>query len=158
MADLKASFEKLGLTGVKTILASGNVAFDSADKSVEVIQKQLEEQLEKDFGFAVKVIVRPQQKLAQMLESDPFKNIAATKNTRLYVLFLRQKFNGNISLPFQSPLKELHILKIEEKEVYCVVTLSQTAGTTEAMKVLTKEFGKETTLRNWNTLQKIAIC
>jgi uncharacterized protein (DUF1697 family) len=47
-------------------------------------------------------------------------------------------------------------LRVSEREVCSVLTLSPNSGTTKAMDILEKEFGKNVTTRNWNTVIKIA--
>jgi uncharacterized protein (DUF1697 family) len=37
-----------------------------------------------------------------------------------------------------------------------VMMLTADAGTVDAMEILEKEFGKDITTRNWNTVQKVA--
>jgi uncharacterized protein (DUF1697 family) len=155
MADVKAVFESLGFENVKTLLASGNVIFESSEKNIQKLTQQIEVVLEKKCKFIVKVILREISEIQKIIDSEPFKNISVDKNTRLYVLFLNEKNSKSIPLPYTSPLKDFKILRVDDFEVYCVLQLQHESRTVDSMKVLGKEFGKNTTMRNWNTVLKL---
>lgn len=154
MADLKQSFVDLGYENVKTLLASGNVLFDTED-SKKVATEKIEKKLLGDFGFEVKIILKPQEEIKKIIELKPFKGIPVTKNTRLYVTFLGAKNTSALSMPYFSPLKDFEIIKIDDYEVYSVLTVTPGARTVDSMKILNKEFGKFNTMRNWNTVLKL---
>jgi len=58
MADLKKSFEKMGLKNVRTVLASGNVVFESEQKDTTVIIREIESGLKLEFNRDINVILR----------------------------------------------------------------------------------------------------
>lgn len=155
MADLKKAFIEMGFENVRTLLASGNVLFDSgqADKKViaEKIGAGLRELVKKDAGVAL----RSRFDLGKILAADPFKEIAVTPSIRLYVTFLGEKSGPRtISIPFAAPHGEFRILRATPTEVFSVLDLAKGIGTPEAMSIIEKEFGKNVTTRNWNTVLK----
>ena len=58
MERLRASLGKLGFGGVRTYVQSGNVVFQSEQKSAAEISKKIEAKILRDFGFAVPVILK----------------------------------------------------------------------------------------------------
>jgi hypothetical protein len=68
---------------------------------------------------------------------------------------LSEKPKSSIRIPYESPEKDFKILSVHDGAVLSVVTLTPKRGTTEAMSILEKEFGKSITTRNWNTIAKI---
>ncbi len=156
MADLKKTLEKAGYTNVKTLLASGNVVLDAKETGV-VLRKKLETLLEKTFGFPIPVLVRTMSEIMTIVKSDPFKKIPVTKETRLYVTFVSEdsKPKGLIRIPYASPNGEYKILRATSTEIFSVLVLSPTTNTVKVMDVLEKEFGKNVTTRNCNTVEKI---
>lgn len=56
MADLKRTFEALGLGRVQTYIQSGNVLFDS-DEEEKTLRDRIEREIEAVFGFSVSVIL-----------------------------------------------------------------------------------------------------
>ena len=91
-----------------------------------------------------------------MVASDPFKGITVMPRTRLYVTFLGERPKATLKIPYESPGRDFRILRLGDGALFSVLTLSPTHGTTDAMEILEKEFGKAITTRNWNTIGKIA--
>jgi uncharacterized protein (DUF1697 family) len=155
MDELKKAFESLGFKNIKTLLASGNVVFDSPNSSPSALAKTIEEKLKKKLGHEIVVLIRTIRKLNRLAEMNPFKGIKLTPQTRLYVSFLSEKPKGGVKIPYKSPDKNFKLLRGTGKEVFGVVTLSQNTGTTDLMGYLEKEFGRKITTRNWNTILKV---
>ncbi len=156
MEDLKKDFESLGFTGVQTLLNSGNVIFSSTETNSTVLTQKIEEKLAKTFGWEIGVILRTSDQIQDLINSDPFKDISITPETRLYVTFLSEKPRSNLKIPHDPPDKSFRIIHLTDSEVCSVVLLSTDKNTTDLMKFLEKEFGKKVTTRNWNTIIKIA--
>ncbi|MBI3125094.1 MAG: DUF1697 domain-containing protein [Ignavibacteriales bacterium] len=155
MADLKKMLEKIGFSNVQTILASGNVVFDSAEKNLAAIKETIEKKINEVFGFQVKTIIHSMNELKSLVSSDPFKGIEVTKETRLYVTFLSHKPKSTFKAPYQTPDKLFQILKATDYALFGVLSVKD-AHSVDAMNFIDKEFGKEVTTRNWNTIVKVA--
>lgn len=155
MVELKKTFESLGFQNVKTLLASGNVLFETPKKSTDMLVKQIQEKLEHELGHEVGVVLRTMEEIQNLVDVNPFKNIEMTQQTRLYVTFLPEKQERAVIIPHESTGRDFRILHISASEVYSVVILSQDRGTTDLMSFLEKEFGRKVTTRNWNTIARI---
>ena len=59
MEDLREVFESLGYDGVRTVLASGNVVFETRKTAVGTLTRRIEDTLEQAFGYRITVVVRP---------------------------------------------------------------------------------------------------
>lgn len=157
MVDLRKAFEELGFKNVKTVLNSGNVLFSSSDKDAVKITSQIKGRLHETFAKEIDVIVRSKSDLQKLVKEDPFQNINVDVNTRLYVTFLSEEPTHSFKLPYESPQKDFSILKKINKDLCSVLRLSPKTRTTEAMKIVEKEFGKKVTTRNWNTVLKTTM-
>ncbi len=155
MADLKKLLEKTGYKNVKTLLASGNVVFDSDEKSIAKLRQSLESLIARKFGFPVPVILRTRDDLKKIDASAPFKGIAVTPETRLYVTFLGNPHKSALNGPYKDPKFEFRITRVTSGEVFSVLIVNGDRGTVDAMGFIEKEFGKDVTTRNWNTVQKL---
>ncbi|MDE3058380.1 MAG: DUF1697 domain-containing protein [Bacteroidota bacterium] len=153
MAEMKKVLEKIGLKNVVTILASGNAVFESEIESVDKLTADISAALEKKFQFSIPVLLRTFSDIEKMIALDPFRGIKITPQIRLYVTFLSEKPKGKISA-YVSPDKSFRIISGTENAAFSVLDLSK-ANTPEAMSFLEKEFGKNVTTRNWNTVVKI---
>lgn len=157
MKDLQISFEHLGCKDVKTLLNSGNVVFSYDEYDLEILKTKIEIQLQKDFGFFIDTCILNQQKLQELVSDNPFASVSVTKETRLYVTFITDlPINNSLKIPYVTPEKEFCILKVSHIAVFSFLVLSDKYNTTDAMKVLEKEFGKNVTTRNWKTVVKLA--
>lgn len=156
MDDLKKTLATLEFSNVKTLLASGNVLFETVKTKEGTLAIAIEETLLKAFGLQVGVIVRSIENIEKLIASNPFKGIKVTKDTRLYVTFLPEKVKSTLKIPYTSPEKDLKILSASDTEVCTVLTLSPDRNSIDLMKIIEKEFGKKVTTRNWNTVVKIA--
>jgi uncharacterized protein (DUF1697 family) len=155
MDELKKLFESMGFHGVRTILNSGNVLFQGGGAPTKALVDRIEKEIEEAFGHKVAVILRTIPEVQEMADSNPFKKVKVTPETRLYVTFLSEKPAANLKLPYESHEKDFKILSIQDGAVFSVVTLMPKRGTSEAMADLEKQFGKRITTRNWNTVSKM---
>jgi uncharacterized protein (DUF1697 family) len=155
MDDLKKWFAALGFKNVKTILASGNVLFESADDDEEALAKKIAAKLKAESGHDVGIQVRSIEEIQKLADRNPFKKIKVTPETRLYITFLPEKPKSKLKIPYVSPEKDFKIIEVTNREICSVVDLNLGRGTVEAMGILEKEFGKNITTRNWNTIGKM---
>lgn len=155
MADLKKMLEKMGYTDVKTLLNSGNAIFNTDETSAPVLAEKIEAQIEKTFGFGAHTIIRSIAEIEKLVRAHPFKGITVTPATRLYVTFLTDKPKSTLAIPYESEDGLYRILSANDAQICSVLTVTDTKNTTDAMKILEKEYGKNITTRNWNTVEKM---
>ena len=78
MEQLRRIFESVGLTNVETVIASGNVIFDSRSKNSKAIEKKLQAKLEESLGYTVATFVRSMEELSAIASHTPFPKIPKT--------------------------------------------------------------------------------
>jgi uncharacterized protein (DUF1697 family) len=155
MEDLRNAFESMGFQKVFTLLASGNVIFDVPKSSSSSLKKKIEEGLKKEFGQEIGIITRTIEEIRELVDSNPFKKIKVTPQTRLYVTFLSEKPKTKLKIPYADSTGAFKILRVTDSEVFSVLVLSPSFHTTELMRIIEKEYGKNVTTRNWNTVVKL---
>lgn len=156
MNALKKVFEKMGFWNVRTLLASGNVIFDSEKVDKKVLTREVESTLKNEFKRDIGVILRSLDDLKNFKLLGPFKGVEITPDIRLYVSFLFEEGKPRtIEIPYATPREELRILYATATEVFSVLDLSKGKKTPDAMNIIEKEFGSNLTTRNWNTVLKI---
>src|SRR5580700_6967714 len=89
MERLRASFEALGFSDVKTYVQSGNVIFKTAKISETGLTGKIARKILDDLGHSVSVLVRSPAELGEVLKC-PFAKKAGMDGGRLYVTFLSQ--------------------------------------------------------------------
>ena len=101
-ADLKRFFETAGFTNVKTILSSGNVAFDASAKSETVIEQRAEVALQESLGRGFYTIARSSAYLKELLAQDPYTNYTFPSHAKRVVRLLRASCESKVPLPLVS--------------------------------------------------------
>jgi uncharacterized protein (DUF1697 family) len=152
MAELRACLEELGLTEVKTILASGNVRF-STDRPAG-LKAKIEKALAERFGFAVGVVLRTREEIAAMLDGKPFAGVEPGADVMRYVLLFDAPLDP---LPNFSDLPgHLDIARIDPREIYIVAHKLPNGRYSEGMEQIDRQLpnGVLVTTRNWNTIEK----
>jgi len=154
MAVLKKAFEKMGFANARTLLASGNVVFESLKAGQGGLSRKIEDALEKTFGHEIGVVVRTEEELRELKAAEVFKGIEVTPATRLYVTFRPDGTAATGRSAGELSQKDFEVLRVTAGDVCSVLTVKD-AQTVKLMAVLDKEFGKRVTTRNWNTIEKV---
>lgn len=153
MADLRSLLDDLGYDDVQTVVQTGNIVLSTGAPPADVcgtIEKAMGAQL----GVAPKVMVRTKQQFLKVLEANPYPEAAANPTT-LHVAFLEDK-------PLASVIKAIDrkpflpdTFEASGREIY--FHLPNGAGRTKLLGAVTeKRLGVAATLRNWNTVTKLA--
>jgi uncharacterized protein (DUF1697 family) len=153
MADLRAACEAMGLGRVKTILASGNVRFDTGDEGG--LKERLESGLSNAFAFRIGVILRTADEIEAMIGKVPFGKVDPKADVALHVLMSHQKLDPKPDLSARSEYVE--VPRIDEREIYFVAHRQPNGRYTEGIDKLDLMLPKgiEVTMRNWNTILKV---
>jgi uncharacterized protein (DUF1697 family) len=152
MPELKACFEGAGFTAVKTLLSSGNVAFDARTLSEAALERQAEAAMQATLGRSFYTIVRRADALAQLLASDPFAAHAVPPQAKRVVSFMRQVVTPKLALPLASDGAQ--VLALVGREVFTAYEPSPRGPV--FMTLIEKAFGKDVTTRTWDTVKKCA--
>lgn len=158
MVVLKSAMVGLGFLEIKTLLASGNVIFKVEEKSPRLELKQrIEKKLEDTFGFSIRVILLSAAEINALIDLKPFESVHLTPAVRLYVTFAGEVITNQARTELLAASQPgFRVLHVTDRWVFGVVTLENGSRTVDAMKILTKHLGKNITVRNWNTVVKIA--
>ncbi len=153
MEELKRAFGTLRFTNVRTVLASGNVLFESPATPVATIEKKIEKALETRLGKKIAVFVRTLDSLQRLAASEPFMKAGVAPQTRLYVTFLPAK--PKKSQMWTNSPGGLQIFRVTPGEVLSMISLASGARTVDLMQFLGKEFGDRITTRNYTTILRV---
>lgn len=151
MAELRAVFESLGYDGVRTVLASGNVLFETKRTAEATLARRIETALSEAFGARIPVVVLTRAELERLAKANPFAKVDLGPSKRPHVTFLKTKPREGSKLPQGAGYQ---VLGIVGRAVCSVVDLSG-ASSPDLMRALDKEFGTEVTTRGWPTVEKV---
>lgn len=152
MARLKKMFEALGCHKVVTYINSGNVIF-SDERSVGKLVPLIEVALAKDFGLAIRVVLRDLANIQKLCKKIP-KNWTNDINLKTDVMFLWDEINSpdilkniNVNPQFET------VRYIDGALVWSIAREYVTRG--NAIKLIKTDVYKHMTIRNINTVRKL---
>jgi len=99
MTELKRTFEEAGFVDVKTVLSSGNIAFNAPAETEEIIARQVEAAMVKHLGRTFYTIVRLASYMSELVEEDPFTDFNLAANAKQIIMFLGVPPETKILLP-----------------------------------------------------------
>ena len=151
MPRLKELLTERGHGNVRTHLRSGNVVLDSPMGEDELVA-DLEKAIEKEFGFAVPVVVRTGTEIAAVIAGDPFATVA-TDPARYLVTFLPEP-PAKERVDALPPVEGGGEYLVAGRELYLWLP-DGIANTPLAAWKWDKLLGVAGTGRNWNTVTKL---
>ena len=152
MAELKQVLEKMGLQKVKTYIQSGNVLFES-EKEADTLSQQLEEEIKKEFGFSVPVVLRTAEELDQVINDCPFSIDSLLEGESVQVAFLTETPSLDGINQLSAVNSGMDEYQINGKNVY--LFFRQSIRNSKLATQLPK-LGVPATVRNWKTVIKLA--
>ncbi|HZV37794.1 MAG TPA: DUF1697 domain-containing protein [Pseudoxanthomonas sp.] len=153
MPELKRCFEDAGFGNVRTLLSSGNVAFDSPKRSELALARKLETAMAQSLDRSFWTVVRPASHLQALIEADPFASLRLPANAKKVVTFLREPPTARLALPLEK--NGARILAMHGLEILTAYTPQP--GNPAFMALLERTFGGEITTRTWDTVRKCAV-
>ena len=155
MADLRAVAEGLGLTGVQTVLQSGNLVFDSTARKAAALESALKTALKQHHGIETDFLVRSAAELDAIIGANPFPAEAKSAPGKLLVMFLQDRPGAKDLQALRDARKGPESIGHAGRELYIVypdgIGRSKLTGT-----LIEKRLGTRATGRNWNTVTRLA--
>jgi uncharacterized protein (DUF1697 family) len=152
MAEVAATFTEAGFASVKTILASGNVLFDSKAK-VDSVRTKAERALRDTFGYDAWVLAYDLEDVRAISKAFPFTR--EVEGHHSYVTFVTDPdiLDELVALADEAPADE----KIERGKgvVYWQVSKTGTLDSTIGKTMGKKRYKSTTTTRNLRTVDKL---
>ncbi len=153
MADLKKTFESLGLESVQTYIQSGNVLFKSSETSPRKLEEEIEATLTKEYTYKATVVVKSKKEMAQIIKNIP-PNWDGNPSRKYNVLFLRHTIDSKKILKDLAPKDEIEQITYGPGALYWSALTSDLTRTS-MVKLSSHGIYKEVTVRNINTTKKI---
>jgi uncharacterized protein (DUF1697 family) len=154
MADLRTAYEEAGFTDVRTVLSSGNVVFNSRERSVAALARKAEAATVKSMGRPFYTIVRPLSTLQGLVNSDPFSIFELSPGSKKVVTFLGSPTSAIPALPITRD--GVSILASTGHEVLTAYVPNPRGPV--FMTMIEKTLGNKVTTRTWETVRKCATC
>lgn len=147
--DLRRIFEEIGFTNVRTVIASGNVLFESANRSIPKIEDKIEAALEAHMGKRCATIVRSRKQIDELASLNVFDEFSHLPSSACNITFLKR--------PPVSPLEltSNEIASVIGYHAGALLTVNRAPATPDMMREADRVLGKDITTRTWKTVHRI---
>ena len=154
MADLRWAFEREGLTGLETVVASGNLLFDYDERPLDGLEDLFAHVMLDRFDIKSFVAVRDRAAIAQAVEGNPFTGIG--KDNLVHTLFLERQPDQTAfdKLAADQALRGLEKLAIGDRSIY-IDFVSSVAESKLTSAFIERRLGCRGTARNVRSIARI---
>lgn len=153
MKDFKALLLKNGFENAMTYIQSGNVVFQSAEKSIKKLEEKMQKLIEDYYSFDVPVLVLIEKDISDIIVKNPY--IQSQKDvSKLHVTLLSE-------LPKEELISSVRDEKFQSDEfvingttiyLYCPDGYGMTKFSTMFFE---KKLGTTATTRSWKTMEAL---
>jgi uncharacterized protein (DUF1697 family) len=154
MERLRTTFETLGFSGIRTYVQSGNVVFQTKQGSLAPLAKEITEQIRRDFGFDVPVLLRTLKEMENVVGCNPFLKDKAIDQAKLHVTFLADAPAVAIVSGLEPLASKSERFRVVGREVYlyCPDGYGRTKLSNNAIE---RKLSLVATTRNWRTVNAL---
>ena len=152
MADVCKVFSDVGMQNVSSVLASGNILFQS-DKDVVDLKEILEKAMSKHFNYEAFLFIKNEKEINDIFTDNPFP---AIENFHNYIFLGTEKVEETLLEEFEKATKENGEKgKIVDNIFYWQVPKGNTLDSDFGKVLGKKSLKNKITSRNLNTIEKI---
>ena len=153
MDQLRDIFETMDFDNVETFIASGNVIFDSRNKSPALLEKKIGTQLQQALGYEVKTFIRTLEELADVTRQLKSKDTGQQGNI-IYVGFMAVTPDKILIKKLQQMSDKINDFRVHNREAYWLRRTSL-GDSQYSMALIEKTLKTPITFRNVTTVRKI---
>lgn len=156
MPALVAAFESIGLADVRSVIASGNLLFGSPSRAGPALVRRIEAALEQALGFDVTTFLRSETELRALARSEPpFDAALLAQAHAINVMFLADELTAAQRDALAALATDIDAFALRGREAFWLCRTRQSDSRFSAA-VLERRLKVRTTLRTWQTVQKLA--
>jgi len=155
MSDLRALVESLGLTGVRTLLQSGNCVFDAGRAAPAELERRLERTAREKLGLDTELFVRTAAEWRDLVAANPFPAEAKSDPGRLLVYCLRDAPTRDAAAALAAAIAGRERAHVAGRHAW-IVYPDGSGRSKLTGAVVERQLATRGTARNWNTVLKLA--
>jgi uncharacterized protein (DUF1697 family) len=152
MVELREMLTKLGCSGARTYVQSGNAVFGTK-LDTDALTNAVEAALERKMGRPIATTLRTHEQLQAVVDANPFAEIA-TNPAYQCVTFLTEPPSSAALAPLEGRTFDPEAFRVIGREIHSWHPDGQARSPLAAAIGKLKVRGAVTT-RNWNTVQKL---
>ncbi len=154
MEALKTVLEAAGFQNVQTYIQSGNVFVDTDETNAAAVGFKIKQELFKNFGHEVPVVVIAKSDLDACLNNNPFLKEKEVDTKKLYVAFISTTLKDTSINDLKVSQFKPDEARIDGNKIFIKYAVG--AGKTRFdQKYIEKKLNVVATIRNWNTVTQL---
>lgn len=154
MEVLKSLLENMGFENVVTYIQSGNVFVETAEENGASVGFSIKQQIFKDLGLDVDVIVISKDDLENCLNNNTYLKDKNVDTSKLYFSFLNKELSESAIHDLKMSQVKPDEATIDKNRIY--LKYDKGAGKTRLdNKYIEKKLNVISTIRNYNTIVKL---
>lgn len=154
MSDLRAMTEGLGLYNPRTLVATGNLVFETKETEIAALERRLETAFEKTFGRHVDIIVRRADDWLKLAAGNPFPAESAAAAHQVAVRVMRKPVPAEALAALEAYVGNDERMQAVGGDIWIFFS-RETPSSRLLAATSHKRLGVGTS-RNWNTVRKLA--
>ena len=154
MDALKKVLETMGFKNVVTYIQSGNVFVTTEENDASKVGFAIKLEIFRAFGFDVPTLVISKNDLEICLKNNPFLSNTNVDTKKLYVAFVSTVLTSNSIHDLKISNIKPDEVAIDQNRIYIKYDVSP-AKTRLDNKYIEKKLNVTSTIRNWNTVNKL---
>lgn len=154
MEALKTVLEAAGFQNVQTYIQSGNVFVDTDETNAAAVGFKIKQELFKNFGHEVPVVVITKSDLDSCIDNNPFLKEKEVDTKKLYVAFVSTTLKDTSINDLKISQFKPDEARIDGNKIFIKYAVG--AGKTRFdQKYIEKKLNVVATIRNWNTVTQL---
>lgn len=154
MDALARLFRELGLTGVETFIASGNVIFQTEESRPAALERRIEGGLHAALGYPVSTFLRTPAQVAAIARCQPFPEQAHAHAGAFVVGFVGAPLDTAARKKVLALATDVDSFHVKGSEVYWLCALRQ-SDSKFSNAAFERALGIPATFRGMNTIQRL---
>lgn len=153
-AAILRALATLDLTGLSSVLSSGNYLFDSPLRSTGKLEDLISKTFNKELGVELLTIVRSQQQIQALVDNNLLAGLVHGAGSYQLVTFFKRPIDFDVELPYRPEGKFFELVGDVDGALF-TVTDNTSSQTVDTMAWLERRYTRDLTSRTPLTLQKI---
>lgn len=154
MSDLRVMTEGLGLNNPRTLVATGNLVFETKATEIAALERRLETAFQKTFGRHVDIIVRRADDWLKLAAGNPFPAESAAAADQVAVRVMRKPVAAEAVAAMEAYIGRDERMQAVGGDIWIFFS-RETPSSRLLAAVSHKRLGVGTS-RNWNTVRRLA--
>jgi uncharacterized protein (DUF1697 family) len=154
MEDLRAMFEALGFSHVRTLAQTGNLVFEGGRRTGAALESFLEAETRKRLNLGCNYLIRTTAEWIEVVAGNPFPEEARRDPSHLVVMPLRTVPGGREVAALEAAIEGREVLRAKGQALYMVYP-DGIGRSKLTVSLIEKKLNTRGTCRNWNTTLKL---